>query len=79
MNLADAPDVLTVDQVAEILTVDKKTIYEAIKSGDLRAVRLGASGRVIRIPKPALEDFLGVGSDDVRGRLRVIDGGSGDG
>ena len=70
---------LTADQASEILAVNIKSVYELVKSGDLRAVRLGASGRVIRIPKRALEDFLGVGSDDVRGHLRVIEGGGGDG
>ncbi len=56
MRLSDAPDVLTVDQVAELLQVDRKTVYEAIKREEIAVVRLG---RVIRVPRQSLGAYLG--------------------
>jgi excisionase family DNA binding protein len=42
---------LTVNEVADLLRIDRKTVHKLIASGDLRHVRLG---RVIRIPASAL-------------------------
>lgn len=49
------PDVLKTVQAAEALQVDPKTIREMIRRGELRAVRCG---RLIRIPKSALVEFV---------------------
>lgn len=50
------PVVLTVDEAAEILRVDRKTVYESIRRGELPGVvRLGRS---IRIGRGALLQFL---------------------
>jgi len=43
--VADLPSILTADEVAALLRVDRKTIYEAVKDGTLPALRLR---RVIR-------------------------------
>ena len=40
------PQLLTPDEAAEVCRVSTKTIYRWIKSGDLKAIRLG---RIIRI------------------------------
>ena len=48
--------VLTVDEAAELLRVDRKTVYESIRRGELPGVvRLGRS---IRIGRGALLEFL---------------------
>jgi excisionase family DNA binding protein len=63
MKLADAPDVLTVDQTAEILNVGRGTLYEAIRAGEFGSV-LGV-GRCIRISRRAVEQKL-LGGDAER-------------
>jgi excisionase family DNA binding protein len=52
---SEAPEALTVDQVALLLQVDRKTVYSVIRRGELAHVRLG---RVIRIPRQALHTYL---------------------
>jgi excisionase family DNA binding protein len=54
---ANEPDFFSPDTVAGILRVDRKTVYGAIKTGALRALRLG---RVIRIPAAAISKIAGV-------------------
>jgi len=46
---------LTVNEVADILRVEHKTVRSLIKSGKLKAIRLG---RVLRIREMHLEEFL---------------------
>jgi len=57
VRLDQAPDVLTVEQAAEVLVVSRGTAYEAIRTGEIPSVRIG---RCIRIPRHALERFLTV-------------------
>lgn len=45
--LADYPDALTVDEVIAILRVSQKTVYELIKDGHIKAVKVTASQRRI--------------------------------
>lgn len=54
---AGAPVVLTVDEAAELLRCDRKTVYTAIQRGKLPGVR--KIGRAIRIHRPTLLDWLG--------------------
>ena len=55
-SLEAGPMVLTVDEAAELLRVDRKTVYESIRRGELPGVvRLGRS---IRIGRGALLEFL---------------------
>jgi excisionase family DNA binding protein len=50
------PVVMTVDEAADLLRVDRKTVYESIRRGELPGVvRLGRS---IRISRGALLEFL---------------------
>lgn len=53
--LADYPDALTVDEVIAILRVSRKTVYELIKDGRIKAVKVGRSHR---IAKENLIEFL---------------------
>ncbi len=46
---------LTVREVAELLAVSIKTVYQLVKAGKLGAVRVG---RVVRIPRAGLDDYL---------------------
>jgi len=52
-----ASEVLTVDEAAELLRVDRKTVYTAIRRGKLPGVR--KVGRSIRIHRPTLVAWLG--------------------
>lgn len=54
-RLADYPDALTVDEVIAILRVSRKTVYELIKDGRIKAVKVGRSHR---IAKENLIEFL---------------------
>jgi excisionase family DNA binding protein len=56
MNLADAPDALTVEQMRTVLGCSRGLAYELVRQGHIRSVRLG--GRSIRIPKAGLLEFL---------------------
>jgi excisionase family DNA binding protein len=47
----DLPDLCTPDDARQFLQVGKNTIYDLIKSGELRSIRFG---KLIRIPKTAL-------------------------
>ena len=46
--LADYPDALTVDEVVSILRVSRKTVYEQIKTGRIKAVKVGRSHRIAK-------------------------------
>lgn len=45
----------TVEQVAEILSTNKRAVYREIRRGNLRAVKLG---REYRVPADSLQAFL---------------------
>lgn len=47
-----------VKAVAESLDVSVATIYRAVESGALRAVRLGKGKGAVRIPGDAIEEYL---------------------
>jgi excisionase family DNA binding protein len=48
-------DILTVEEVAEQLRVDPRTVYRMIQEKALHAVR---AGRLWRVPKASLEEYL---------------------
>jgi excisionase family DNA binding protein len=54
-NLEQAPDILTPEQVAEYLQVDRETVYRYIRQGKLDASKLGRS---YRVPKRNLDLLL---------------------
>ena len=47
--------VLTLQEVAELLRISRKTAEKLVHTGQIRAVKVG---RVWRVPKEALEAFL---------------------
>ncbi len=47
----------TVDEVAQILRLSKRTIYTYIEFGYLRAIQVGEK-KALRIPEDALQEFL---------------------
>lgn len=49
------PDVYRAEEVAQRLQVSKNHVYELIRTGQLRHVRLGTA---IRIPRSAVEELL---------------------
>ncbi|TNC20916.1 helix-turn-helix domain-containing protein [Amycolatopsis alkalitolerans] len=44
--------------VAEAFDVSVATIYRAVESGSLRAIRLGTGKGAVRIPGDAIEEYL---------------------
>jgi excisionase family DNA binding protein len=57
-------DLYTVAETAAILNVSQKTVFEWVRNGDLPAARLGPGGRLIRIRRADLEDFVARGFDE---------------
>lgn len=49
------PPVLNVDEVSQILGVTPKTVRNLIKAGDIPCLKVG---RLLRIPKDKLVEFL---------------------
>lgn len=69
MTLADAPDVLTVNEAATLLRVGRNAAYELVRSRRLYGAHIGHS---IRIPKSALVAFLEGESSIERRELKVV-------
>ena len=57
MNVGDSEGqlMLTVPEVARLLRISRGTAYQAVRTGQLPSIRLG---RVIRVPRYALEKIL---------------------
>lgn len=51
--------VYTLDEVADILKVTKRTLYTYVKEGKLPAVKMG---KYWRVPQDALEAFISTGT-----------------
>lgn len=49
------PDVVTVNELCEMLDISKKLAYRILNSQDIRSVKVG---RIYRIPKAAVIDYL---------------------
>lgn len=65
----DMPAVLTVEEVAELMRVDRKTAYAAIAEGGIPGVR--RIGRCIRISRDELLRWLAEGQGNIpKGRRR---------
>lgn len=57
------PDVLTIPQVAEALNITKKAACDLVNRHLLACVRVG---RIIRVPKFALEKYMGTARNNVK-------------
>ncbi len=58
-TLADAPEVLTVEQMGKILGIGRTSAYEVIRRGKIRTIR---AGRLIKIPRTAIQTILDQGA-----------------
>ena len=68
MNVDQLPDMLTADEVAELLRVNRKTVYEAAKRGDIPGtIRLG---RVLRFRRDEVLGWTGQGRAVPEGKGR---------
>jgi excisionase family DNA binding protein len=65
---ATLPSVLTVDEVADLMRVDRKTAYAAIAAGAVPGVR--RIGRCIRVSRDVLLRWLAEGDDPLAKRRR---------
>lgn len=48
-------EILTVDEVTELLYIGKNTAYALLNSGELKGIRIGRSWR---IPRESINDFI---------------------
>ena len=55
MKIEDLPLALSIEQAAEALQVKRSALYEAVREGDIRSVRIW---RKIRVPRAAIAEFL---------------------
>ena len=69
MQLHEPPAVLTVAETARLLRLGRNQAYAAIKSGQIRAIRIGSS---YRVPRAAIEELLG-GSEPAAETYRAAD------
>lgn len=58
-STTDPPTVLTVDELAALLRIERKTAYSAIARGDIPGAR--RIGGVIRISRAAVLEWLALG------------------
>ena len=54
-SFANLPLVLHVKELAEVLSISQNTAYALPRSGQIRSIR---TGRIYRIPKDALIEYL---------------------
>lgn len=70
--MTDLPPFLKVPQVAEILGVNRESIYRAVSTGEMKAVRVGRS---VRIPRDVVMGMLGqpaAGSGEPEANVNVV-------
>ena len=48
-------ELLTVEEVMEILYLGKNTVYDLLRSGELKGIRFG---RVWRVPKESIREMI---------------------
>lgn len=65
--MADIKRVYTLDEVADIMQVTKRTLYNYIKAGTLHAVKMG---KYWRVSEESLQDFISNGTPVVDANKR---------
>lgn len=65
--MAEIKRVYTLDEVAEIMQVTKRTLYNYIKAGTLHAVKMG---KYWRVSEESLQDFISTGTPVVDANKR---------
>lgn len=56
MILNNYPDILTIDEVMEILLIGRSQCYELLSSGKLKSFKVGK--KTYKIPKEAVIEFI---------------------
>lgn len=56
----DFDDILTIDELAELLKIGKNTTYRLINSGQIKSIRIG---KTHRIPKESVNQYILVKSN----------------
>ena len=56
-DLHTLPLVLTADEAARVLGISRHLLYALLRSGQIRSLRIG---RTFRVPRCALEEYLGL-------------------
>ena len=54
-NFPEEPELITFDELCETLMIGKNTAYKLLKSGKLKAFKIG---RVWKIPQRAVSDYI---------------------
>lgn len=65
--MAEIKRVYTLDEVADIMQVTKRTLYNYIKAGTLHAVKMG---KYWRVSEESLQDFISNGTPVVDANKR---------
>lgn len=48
-------DILTVEELCEVLRIGKNTAYKLLKSGEIKSVKIG---KIYKIPKKSVRKYL---------------------
>ena len=48
-------DILTVEELCEVLRIGKNTAYKLLKSGEIKSIKIG---KVYKIPKKSVRKYL---------------------
>jgi len=56
-SFEELPIVLTIDELAPLLNVGKNTVYEMVRSNQIKSIRIGAQYRIL---KHELQQYLGL-------------------
>jgi excisionase family DNA binding protein len=57
ISLNELPDVLTMDELRQVLRIGRATAYELVRRKEIVSIRVG---RAIRVPKQAVVTWLSV-------------------
>jgi excisionase family DNA binding protein len=57
-SLREAPELLSVGEVALLLRCSSPTVYRRVQAGEIPAIRLGSGRAALRIPRAELEEWL---------------------
>lgn len=55
MMLNNCRDILTVDELCEVLRIGKNTAYQLLKGGKIKSIKVG---NIYKIPKYAVIDYI---------------------
>ncbi len=72
VRLSDCGDVLSVNELAQVLHVGQRQAYELLRRGEIFHRRIGRS---LRVPKAAVEHFLDGGPIEKASPFAVVAGG----